>query len=876
MFLLRHLYSPSTQPLNHSLVHWPVISGAPVGALGMPVLGHDFRDISDSRPPMYPPAAATDASAPDSHGDRSRLICPTTHIRRHPNMPSKAKLLSLTPSATQIASSTLKATSGTVVTGVATTASQPFATSVNTATSKISLINTSSTKLPTAQTMATSKPTISAPNLFLPMDTAAPPSQIGQRSDHPVARLGIKSQTQKLETNKFYANFFLGNQNQPSFTYPYSVSWSKGSGAASSWGLAVSHIEASQLVYPSGSPPEYFINPGGIQSVILSATELNNSKTTLTTDTLTGFSVNVNLNKVSGSTTTPVVTFPLVQGMAYVTGVYTNGTPLLQSSVSFLTLTYVGKITGTIIQKYRATLGDKTTWLIYLRPTSTYAGNTLTIQNGYNILGAAGFSGWLQVAKVPTSTSTSTDYETIYDASAGVYATTANITGSASGTTGTYTISWTKAGVTGRPLLMFALPHHIATLTNGQKTDVKLRTTTKGMGTAVVADSWTLSENLPTDIGFAPWSPSTGSVTKVSAAAQQLIVQAATSELSQNMPSQTNLNSMYYSGKGLAKFAAICYAANDIGGNKTLAYTGLKNLESAFATFVNNKQIYPLVYESAWGGVVSSASYSTGNSGDDFGNTYYNDHHFHYGYFVYAAAVIGYLDPTWLTAQNVAWVNTLIRDYANPSASDSYFPFSRMYDWYHGHSWAAGLFEAADGKNQESSSEDSNAAWALKLWGAVTNNTALEGRGALMMAVQARSLQNYYLYTTDNTNEPSVFIPNKVAGILFDNKIDHTTYFGSNKEYIEGIHMIPVMPFSAWTRTTTFVTQEWNTYFANGAVDSVAGGWRGILYANYAIINPTAAWNFFKNTSFDMNLLDGGASLTWYRTYSAALGGSSA
>ena len=57
-----------------------------------------------------------------------------------------------------------------------------------------------------------------------------------------------------------------------------------------------------------------------------------------------------------------------------------------------------------------------------------------------------------------------------------------------------------------------------------------------------------------------------------------------------------------------------------------------------------------------------------------------------------------------------------------------------------------------------------------------------------MLSVLARSLQKYYLYTSDNTVEPSNFIANKVAGILFENKIDHTTYFGTNTEYIQGIH----------------------------------------------------------------------------------------
>jgi len=84
----------------------------------------------------------------------------------------------------------------------------------------------------------------------------------------------------------------------------------------------------------------------------------------------------------------------------------------------------------------------------------------------------------------------------------------------------------------------------------------------------------------------------------------------------------------------------------------------------------------------AWGGVVSTASYVTGDSGADFGNTYYNDHHFHYGYFIYTAAVIGTLDPTWLAA-NQDYVNALVRDIANPSELDNYFPVSRMFGKSH-------------------------------------------------------------------------------------------------------------------------------------------------------------------------------------------------
>jgi endoglucanase Acf2 len=45
-------------------------------------------------------------------------------------------------------------------------------------------------------------------------------------------------------------------------------------------------------------------------------------------------------------------------------------------------------------------------------------------------------------------------------------------------------------------------------------------------------------------------------------------------------------------------------------------------------------------------------------------------------------------------------LDELIRDFANPDAGDHFFPFARMFDWYEGHSWAAGITPFAAGKNQ--------------------------------------------------------------------------------------------------------------------------------------------------------------------------------
>jgi len=113
---------------------------------------------------------------------------------------------------------------------------------------------------------------------------------------------------------------------------------------------------------------------------------------------------------------------------------------------------------------------------------------------------------------------------------------------------------------------------------------------------------------------------------------------------------------------------------------------------------------------------------------------------------------------------------------------------------------------------------------------------------------------------------------------MFENKIDHTTYFGDVVAYVEGIHMIPLLPHSRLTRSQQFVQEEWDTYFSDLPTNqSVAiGGWRGIIYANLALIDPKSSYMYFANMTNDTysdEVLDGGASRTWYLAWAAGLGG---
>ena len=254
-----------------------------------------------------------------------------------------------------------------------------------------------------------------------------------------------------------------------------------------------SHIDANQRAEGPqntalpGTPIQYFINPIGIQSLILSAVELGSS-TVLTTSKLQAFSANAILSPQSGSSSN--ITFPLVQGMAFVTGIYTTLMPTLQSSIFFRSVTQVASPRFGVF-KYRIILEDGKNWLLYAIPNN-HQDPRLQLVSNTRIQGLRFWSGMMQVAKNPAGA----EVEATYDKSAGIYPTTATVTGSTLNNVGTYTISWRSEGLASQtrpPILMYALPHHIQSFDSATaqcKTKLQLQTTTKGVATAVIADRY--------------------------------------------------------------------------------------------------------------------------------------------------------------------------------------------------------------------------------------------------------------------------------------------------------------------------------------------------------------------------------------------------
>lgn len=81
---------------------------------------------------------------------------------------------------------------------------------------------------------------------------------------------------------------------------------------------------------------------------------------------------------------------------------------------------------------------------------------------------------------------------------------------------------------------------------------------------------------------------------------------------------------------------------------------------------------------------------------------------------------MAHFDEDW-AKQYFDKVMLLVRNIANPSKQDKYFPLFRHKDWFRGFSWASGVANPPylNGKNQESSSEAIAAYESVAVYGQV-------------------------------------------------------------------------------------------------------------------------------------------------------------
>jgi endo-1,3(4)-beta-glucanase len=289
--------------------------------------------------------------------------------------------------------------------------------------------------------------------------------------------------------------------------------------------------------------------------------------------------------------------------------------------------------------------------------------------------------------------------------------------------------------------------------------------TLMGYACPVIGNKWAVIEYLPA-VNFSASEPVRP---EMKGDLQRSLLHDLKAHLPSNMLSAAADN--YFAGKMIARIARILLIAeeqglaycdddimSDMGASRSYCpqFThSLQQLRSGVEIWFNGSAAAPQLYDRFWGGLVNcGCTFASGSClntfpdcpalsdpGMNFGNGFYDDHHFQYGYHIYAAAVLMKLDPLW-ARKNVEHVLLYVRDIANPSPQDKYFPVFRHKDWYDdlihslrscfpglicvccyrymGFSWANGIIPLnLNGRNEESSSEAIAAYEAVALLGRV-------------------------------------------------------------------------------------------------------------------------------------------------------------
>ncbi|SDM13799.1 Endoglucanase Acf2 [Halogranum gelatinilyticum] len=226
-----------------------------------------------------------------------------------------------------------------------------------------------------------------------------------------------------------------------------------------------------------------------------------------------------------------------------------------------------------------------------------------------------------------------------------------------------------------------------------------------------------------------------------------------------------------------------------------------------------------------------------------------NDHHFHYGYWVKAAAELARVDPEWAAEDQYGGVvNQLVRDYANPDRDDDRYPFLRNFSPYAGHSWASGSGELPAGCNQESSSEAINAYAALVLWGEATGNEELRDVGIYLYTHEIHAALEYWFDVADEN------IPDQwgydYAAIVWGSGYKYATWFNQDAEAIHAINYLPVGGHSlylGWNREAA--DANWQEFLENDGGDGQfdLGWYTDVLWEFRALSDPDEALSWYEN-----------------------------
>jgi len=225
-----------------------------------------------------------------------------------------------------------------------------------------------------------------------------------------------------------------------------------------------------------------------------------------------------------------------------------------------------------------------------------------------------------------------------------------------------------------------------------------------------------------------------------------------------------------------------------------------------------------------------------------------NDHHFHWGYFIHAAAFLEQYQPGWAEEWG-GMVNLLVRDAASPSRDDEMFPFLRNFSPYAGHCWANGFATFPQGNDQESTSESMQFNSSLIHWGEVTNNTSIRDLGIYLYTTEQTAVEEYWFDMYERN-----FGPNQQYSLVsrvWGNSYDNGTFWTADIAASYGIELYPIHGGSLYLgHDTAYVDKLWTEIEQNtGILDNEPNVnlWHDVMWQYLAFIDPAKALELYES-----------------------------
>ncbi|KAI3885593.1 hypothetical protein MKX03_009291 [Papaver bracteatum] len=590
-----------------------------------------------------------------------------------------------------------------------------------------------------------------------------------------------------LPTNPFFQNFTLKKGDQPEFIHPYLIQSSQTS-------LSVCH--------PSGVAAPSFIYQKFVPNITISSH--CNTKKNHVISSYSDLSVTLDYP--------PNLQFFLVRGSPYVTCSVANKT-----LVSISTGHGIHSVSPSDSHtKHTIKLDNGHTWLFYssTRINIMQSGSSLTYDELYGVVR-------LEILPDPC-------FETILDRFSSCYPVSGD---AAFSRPFCLEYKWETKGLGN--LLILAHPLHLQLLSsdecNIEVLDELIYESMDGNLTGVVGDSWVLKTNLiPVS-----WH----SIRGVDNKAIRELVSALITDVEGLNSKAITTDSSYFYGKLIARAVRLTFIAEEIYLLHVIPEV-VEFLKDSTEPWLDGNGF---LFDPKWGGIVCKKCLV--DSKEDFGfGVFYNNHHYHFGHFLYAIAVLARFDPSW-GEKYMPQAYSLMADFMNFNTKmNPHYPRLRNFDLWKLHSWAGGLTEFADGRNQQSTSEAVNAYYSAALLGLSYGDMELVAISSTIAAMEIQAAQTWWHVKEGSGRqyEHEFSKQNRVVGVLWANKRDSGLWFAPPgwRECRVGIQVLPLSPITEILFSDLVFVRELVKWVSPALATE---NWKGFAYALEGLYNKESA-----------------------------------